>query len=72
MITRDLEAEIAHERPSRRRNGGIDWLAIESDYRAGVLSLRALAEKHGCAHSTIANYAGRQGWSREQASRCAA
>ena len=43
---------------------GIDWLAIERDYRAGELSLRALAEKHGCSHSTIANFAGRHGWSR--------
>ena len=43
----------------------IDWLAIERDYRAGLLSLRALGQKHGCSHSTIANFAGRHGWTRK-------
>lgn len=52
-----------------RWNGGknrprIDWSAIERDYRTGVMSLRDMADKHGCSHSTIANYAGRQGWKR--------
>ena len=42
----------------------IDWLAVERDYLAGQLSLREIGEKHGCAHSTIANYAGRHGWIR--------
>jgi len=50
--------------PSRRGRRDIDWPAIERDYRAGLLSLRDLAEKHDCAHSTIANYAGRHGWTR--------
>jgi uncharacterized protein YjcR len=43
----------------------IDWLAIERDYRAGLLSLRALGQKHGCSHSTIANFASRHGWIRK-------
>jgi hypothetical protein len=42
----------------------IDWSAIERDYRRGGMSLRELAGKYGCSHSTIANFAGRQGWSR--------
>ena len=42
----------------------IDWAAIELDYRAGALSLREMAHKHGCSHSTIANFAGRHGWTR--------
>jgi hypothetical protein len=49
---------------SRRGRRDIDWGAIEQDYRAGFLSLRELAEKHDCAHSTIANYAGRHCWTR--------
>jgi uncharacterized protein YjcR len=43
----------------------IDWAAIWQDYRAGVLSLRDMAKKHGCAHSTIANFAARHAWSRD-------
>jgi len=49
---------------SRRGRRDINWNAIEQDYRAGLLSLRELAEKHDCAHSTIANYAGRHCWTR--------
>jgi len=50
--------------PSRRGRRDIDWPAIEQDYRAGLLSLRDRAEKHDCAHSTIANHAGRHCWKR--------
>jgi hypothetical protein len=49
-----------------RNRPRIDWLAVELDYRTGVMSLREMADKHGCSHSTIANFAGRQGWSRPQ------
>ncbi|MEO6747401.1 MAG: hypothetical protein ABIN08_23205 [Caldimonas sp.] len=54
----------ARRLPSRRGRRDIDWPAIEQDYRAGLLSLRDLAEKHDCAHSTIANHAGRHCWKR--------
>ena len=64
MIPREVETQLAPARPCRRRNGGIDWQAIERDYLGGLLSLRELAEKHGCSHSTIANFAGRHGWTR--------
>jgi uncharacterized protein YjcR len=47
----------------------IDWLAVKRDYFAGHLSLRVIGEKHGCAHSTIANYASRHGWARDLPSR---
>ena len=57
--------EGARVRRTKRRD--IDWNAIERDYRASVLSLRALAAKHGCSHSTIANFAGRHGWIRAHA-----
>jgi transposase-like protein len=48
----------------RRPNPALDWEAIEADYRAGEYSLRELARRHGCAHSSIANRATRQGWRR--------
>lgn len=43
-----------------------DWSAIERAYRAGALSLRQLALEYRCAHSTIANKARRDGWTRER------
>jgi uncharacterized protein YjcR len=53
-----IRPELAKERRC------IDWSAIELDYRAGGMSLREMASKHGCSHSAIANFAGRHGWSR--------
>jgi hypothetical protein len=47
------------------RNTSIDWRDVERDYREGRLSLRQLALKHRCSHSTIANFAGRHGWTRD-------
>lgn len=43
---------------------GIDWNQIEAEYRAGDLSLRAMAKKHGVPTSQITNYAKRFGWVR--------
>ena len=54
-------------RVRRIKRRDIDWNAIERDYRASLLSLRELAFKHGCSHSTIANFASRHGWTRSQA-----
>ena len=41
-----------------------DWAAVETDYRTAGLSLRQMAARHGCHHSSIANRARRQGWRR--------
>jgi len=65
MIHEGLASHTARKRSFRPRNMAIDWLAIERDYRAGLLSLRALGQKHGCSHSTIANFASRHGWIRK-------
>jgi len=43
----------------------IDWRGCEDDYRTGVLSIRALAAKYGCAESAIRDRAKRYGWSRD-------
>jgi len=42
----------------------IDWQHLESDYRAGVLSLRFLAAKYGCSLGAITRRAKRDGWRR--------
>lgn len=42
----------------------IDWHAIELDYRAGVKTLREIAEENGVSHPTICIRAKRKGWIR--------
>lgn len=42
-----------------------DWEAIESAYRAGSLSVRAIGEKHGVNHATILKRANKEGWQRD-------
>ena len=42
-----------------------DWEAIEVAYRAGLLSIRAIATEHGVAHNTIMKRAGKEGWQRD-------
>lgn len=42
----------------------IDWAAIETDYRTGTHSIRALAAKHGVSEAAIRKKAGEGGWVR--------
>jgi len=65
MICGELATDAGHGRRRRTRNMAIDWLAVERDDHTRQLPLRAIAEKHGCAHSTIANYASRHRWIRD-------
>lgn len=50
----------------------LDWEAIERDYRAGLLTLRELAEIHGGSHVTIARKAKKELWERDLSARVAA
>ena len=43
----------------------IDWQACEEEYRAGTLSIRALATKFGCTDTAIRLRAKQHGWSRD-------
>ncbi|WP_208952084.1 hypothetical protein [Rahnella sp. ChDrAdgB13] len=42
-----------------------DWEAIESAYRAGLMSIRELASQHGITHGAINKRAKRDGWERD-------
>lgn len=42
-----------------------DWEAIESAYRAGLLSLREIASKHGISEGAIRKRAKRDDWTRD-------
>lgn len=43
----------------------IDWAAVEQDYRAGIKTLRQIAEAQGLTHGAINKRAKRDGWSRD-------
>lgn len=43
----------------------IDWESVEKDYRAGLLSLREMAEAHGVSHVMISKKAKTLGWVRD-------
>lgn len=43
----------------------VDWEAIESAYRVGSLSVRAVADAHGTSESTIRSRAKKHGWQRD-------
>lgn len=53
----------------------VDWLAVEADYRAGILTDRVIAKKHGkdvgipLSHTAVQKKAKAQGWTRDLASR---
>lgn len=42
-----------------------DWERIERDYRAGIKTLRQIAEENGLSHVAINKRAKRDGWSRD-------
>lgn len=49
-----------------------DWEAVERDYRAGVATLRQIAETHGTTHTTVATRAKKFGWDRDLSAKIAA
>lgn len=42
-----------------------DWECIELDYRAGIKTLRQIADEHGITHGAINKRAKRDGWERD-------
>lgn len=42
-----------------------DWVQIQADYRAGIKSLRTMADVHGVSHTAISKRAVREGWPRD-------
>lgn len=46
-----------------------DWEAIESAYRAGVMSLREIASQHGISDTAIRKRAKKDGWARDLAAK---
>lgn len=61
--TRSASDEQAGE--TNAETDGPDWEAIEHDYRVGVLSVRAIAAKHGCHFSTVYSRIEKYDWKRD-------
>lgn len=43
----------------------LDWESVENDYRAGLKTLRQIADEHGVSHVAINKRAKRDGWVRD-------
>jgi len=52
-----------------RAKKDVDWDAIETDYRAGIKTLRKMGEEHGIANNTILKRAKTRGWDRDLSAR---
>lgn len=50
---------------NKSKRKSYDWEAIEKDYRAGILSIREIARRHGCHEATIRGRGRRYGWHRD-------
>ena len=50
---------------TKQRAAAVDWLIVEKDYRAGIKTLRQIAEEHGVTHGAINKRAKRDGWDRD-------
>jgi hypothetical protein len=49
-----------------------DWIAIEVDYRAGVVTLEAIGKQHGLSKGRISQVAKERGWIRDLSAKIAA
>ena len=47
------------------RRNDIDWEAVERDYRAGLLTVAQISEKHNVSSSQVKSKAKAQGWQRD-------
>lgn len=47
----------------------VDWVEVEIDYRAGVLTDRAIGKKHGLSHVAVGKRAKAEGWDRDLSAR---
>lgn len=54
----------ALEQPAVATKVRTDWEAVERDYRAGNLTLREMATKHGCTNGRICQVAKEKEWTR--------
>lgn len=64
---RSSKPKVAGSSPAHRskpQGKRVDWEAVERDYRAGKLTLREMATKHGCTNGRICQVAKERHWVR--------
>jgi hypothetical protein len=49
-----------------KKNKAIDWVGVERDYRAGVMSIREIAKWYAISDTAIHKKAKAEGWERKQ------
>lgn len=54
---------------TQNKAAALDWERIELDYRAGIKSLREIADGSGVSHVTISKRAKKAGWTRDLSQR---
>ena len=54
---------------SAEKKPAVDWERVESDYRAGLLSVREIAVAHGISHTYINRKVKEKGWTRDLSQR---
>jgi len=47
----------------------IDWESVERHFRAGILTLRQIADDHGTSHQTVSARAKKEGWEQDLTAR---
>lgn len=62
---------MAAEKDKPQRGKGIDWEAVEKDYRSGIPSLRTIGDQHGVSEGMIRKKAKAEGWLRDLTGRIA-
>ena len=55
------------KKPEKKKS--VDWEQVEKDYRTGLLTDRALGEKHGVSHTAIQKRAKREEWVKDLTAR---
>ena len=54
--------DLKPDKLKTKATNALDWERIEVDYRAGLLSLREIAQQHGISHQAIAKRAKSSDW----------
>lgn len=65
MATRKSIPQAKKEQAQAAKAKKADWKAIELDYRAGIKTLRAIADQHSISNVAIVKRAKRDGWERD-------
>lgn len=60
------------ETPSTPKKPPVDWERVELDYRAGIKTLRQIADDHGITHGAVNKRAKAKGWTRDLSAKIAA